>query len=60
MPLKPPLSSLILLPLSALLVLLFQANRKPGIIAQLLQDLQLALLALHQRPQLGLLPAATR
>jgi hypothetical protein len=58
MPLKPPLSSLILLSRTALSVLLFQANRKPGVIAQMMQDLQLASLALHQRPQLGLVPDA--
>jgi hypothetical protein len=49
MPLKPPLPSLKLLPLMALAALLFQVNRKPGVIARLLQDLQLAILALHQR-----------
>jgi hypothetical protein len=57
MPLKPPLPSLILLPLMALSPLLFQANCKPCIIAQLLQGLQLAVLAVHQRSKMGLLPA---
>jgi len=39
-------------------VLLFQVKRKPCVITQMMQDLQLALLALHQRPQLGLVPDA--
>jgi hypothetical protein len=49
MPLKPPLPSLKLLPLMELAALLFQVDRKPGIIALFTQDLQLAILALHQR-----------
>ena len=57
-PLKPALSSLILLSRAALAVLLFQVNGKSGIITQMMQDLQLASLALHQRPQLGLVPDA--
>jgi len=60
MPLKPPLPSLVFLPRSALSALLFQANRKPGVVAQLVQILQLALLAMYQRLQFGLLHAGTR
>jgi hypothetical protein len=57
MPLKPPLPSLIPLPLMALSALLFQTNRKPCVIGQLLRDSQLAVLAVHQRSKMGLLPA---
>ena len=60
MPLKPPLPSLVLLPRTALSMLFFQVNGKPCVIAQLMQDLQLAVLAMDQRSQLGLLPTATR
>ena len=49
MPLKSPLPSLVLLSLVALAALLFQVNRKTSVIARLVQDLQLAILALHQR-----------
>ena len=60
MPLKPPLPPFVLPPRTALAVLLLEADGKPIIIAQLMQVFQLAVLAMYQRSQLGLLPAATR